>query len=184
LFLDGYTQNKDLLYHPLLHLNEFLIGNLAALAFLRFFNQEGRKSYLWQIAVVSVLIYGCLYFADAINFHNGLLAILYAFFIVLLAASQDRFTNFFKKKVFVALGEISYAVYILQFPVWVLLSDFRLKKYFYLDSSAGPDLKFVFRLVFLILVSAICYYLFELPAKKFLLQKKLIVKPLGYTVGN
>jgi peptidoglycan/LPS O-acetylase OafA/YrhL len=156
----------DVFYHPIFHFNEFLIGNLAGLFFIKSKNFNTSKNYLPQIAVLFVVFLAVLKFQIGINFHNGFLALVFVPIIYLLSSSNDVVTRYISKKPFVFLGEVSYSIYILQVPVWLFLSDYRLEKYFGLSKELDITSSFSVRLFILILFSSLCYLYFEKPLRK------------------
>ncbi len=105
-----------LFFHPLMHVNEFLLGNLAAILYLRL-SKAYRKLDL-IIILNFILIALVLKYVTIVNFHNGLLSFLFIPFIILLSSNTGIITKIFSKKPFVMLGEISFGIYILQFPVF------------------------------------------------------------------
>ncbi|MEO5699344.1 MAG: acyltransferase [Casimicrobiaceae bacterium] len=120
-------------YVPLLHLNSFLAGIAANLVLRRGSWRNSRDagqssqagtafalivtSFALILAALWVLGRG-LYVAGAfVSAANGLLAPLFALFIGALAVDRSRWTRWLAWAPLVALGEMSYAVYILQDPV-------------------------------------------------------------------
>ncbi|MEP7208483.1 MAG: acyltransferase [Casimicrobiaceae bacterium] len=118
-------------YFPPLHLNSFLAGIAANLVLRRGAwldsGNAGRSSgaalalvlasFALILAALWVLGRG-LYVADAfVSAANGLLAPLFALFIAALAVDRSRWTRWLAWAPLVAMGEMSYAVYILQDPV-------------------------------------------------------------------
>lgn len=169
LIVPPYT-STDILYFPFLHLNEFVVGNIAGLYFISKINHETKHSNFWYIITVLVLILVLLKYQTAINMHNGLLAIIFAVLIILISNSDDRVSKLAAKKELVFLGEVSFAVYILQVPVWYFFSDYRIMKLLgvevdnhYLFSS--------FRLIMLLLISCISYIYLEKPMRNYIRNK-------------
>ena len=162
--------NNLLYYFPILHLNEFLIGNLAGILFLR--NRDLRIKYnSIFIVIILILIYFFLKESD-LYYHNGLLAFLFSAFIFLLSSNSGFFFRFFSNKVLVFLGEISFGIYILQKPVHMFFT--------YFLRAMHISFNFWVYLIVLIIVSSISYYLIELPIqmwgkknikKRFILSK-------------
>jgi peptidoglycan/LPS O-acetylase OafA/YrhL len=124
-FYKGYPSNShDLLfYFPLMHLNEFLIGNLGGLFLLKFKNNT-LKRYDIQILLLAVILVVLLRFPLPVSYPNGFLAVVFVPFIILLSLDNGFFSWIFKLKPFVFLGEISYGIYILQVPVFYWLQGF------------------------------------------------------------
>lgn len=158
---------KTVLYHPLFHLNEFVIGNLAGLWFLKNHNAYN-GTYLKPLTICIIVFLVVLKFNNGVLYHNGLLALVFAPIIVLLSLSESKVVNFLSYKQFVFLGEISFGIYILQFPVWLLLSDFRMKTYLGLVKGDDDLVLFVIRVAVLIVVSAVSFKYFETPIRTYI----------------
>lgn len=157
-------------YFPVLHLNEFILGMLAGAVYLRH-TLNIRINYNVLIFTFLLLILGIMKFPMNLEYHNGLLAILFIPLIIFLSLSNGAITRFFKKKIFVFLGEISYGIYILQLPVWLFISDYRLFKYLTIPKSS--DLGFYVKIACLIGISAISFFLIEKPFQKIINKIKL-----------
>lgn len=156
--------SKDLHYNPLMHFNEFLIGNLAGLYFI-YELKEKRKNYSLYILFTLLILLLLLKFPFGLNYHNGLLSIIFVPFILFLSLSTDKLTKLFSKNIFVFLGEISFGMYILQKPIWDILSDYRMNKYFRIDKELDFSISFFIRLLVLIAISSISYLYFEKPLR-------------------
>ena len=159
-----YYETRDILYNPLMHLNEFLIGNLAGLFFINHLkNHKKNYSIFLSLTVLSLII--ILKFPIGLNFHNGLLAVIFAPLILLISLSTDKITKIFTHKKFIFLGEISFGIYILQAPVWTIFSDYRMEKYFALHKDSDFTSSFIIRLLILIILSSLSYMYFEKPLR-------------------
>lgn len=156
-------------YVPLLHFNEFLIGNLGGILFLKKWSGTSNNMIL---PILFTLLFVVFDLQFPINYHNGILAPFFVLFIILLARDKSVISTTFRKKVFNFLGEISYSVYILQFPVWLLISDYRLFKY--LGIIKGTDLSFYAKLIFLLFFSSFTYYIIEMPLRRLILKMKIV----------
>lgn len=161
-----YYTIEDAFYHPILHINEFLIGNLAGLYFIKKRDAIQKKNFLPLILVLFLGSLALLKFKIGLNFHNGFLAVVFVPIIYLLSRSNDIITKLISKKPFVFLGEISYSIYILQVPVWLFLSDYRMEKYFGFSKTSDVSASFFMRLFILIIFSSLCYLYFEKPLRK------------------
>lgn len=159
----NYSIN-DIYYHPLMHLNEFLIGNIAGLFFVKKLKNH-KNNYLIIILIIITLIILLLRFSIGLDFHNGLLAVLFVPLILFISISNDKLTKVFSKKIFVFLGEISFGIYILQIPIWTIFSDYRMDKYFGIDKELNSSMSFFVRLMFLIITSSLSYLLLEKPLR-------------------
>lgn len=151
-------------YHPVLYLNTFLMGNLAGLFYIqKLKNLHG--NYLIPILICLLFLVLALRFPTVLDFHNGLFAVVFIPLIIFISLSTDRLTTFFSRKEFVFLGEISFGIYILQFPVWTIFSDFRLSKFLGTDREEDYILTFFIRLAVLLIASILSYQYFEKPMR-------------------
>lgn len=162
-FIDLFYSSKDVMYHPVFHLNEFVIGNLAGLYFVK--KSTETKNYDVHIIALVILSLIALKFPIGLSYHNGLLAVLFIPIIILLSLNNGFITKLFNKKAFIFLGEISYGLYILQFIVWMYISDYRLNKYFGLDKAEDFLFCFFLRLAILVGISALSYLYIETPIR-------------------
>ncbi len=162
-FLGWFYDKEDIMYHPVFHLNEFLVGNLAGLFFIK--KSKYLKNYDWHIIGVITMVLLALKYPIGLNFHNGFLAILFIPLILLLSLNKVAITQLFNKKIFMFLGEISFGIYILQFIVWQYISDYRLNKYLGLDKVEDFVFCFFLRLFILIGLSAFSYLYIETPIR-------------------
>jgi len=164
---------KDVLkYNPLMHVNEFLIGNLAGLFFIQHL-QEKKGNYDFVILILAVLVILALKFSLGLNFHNGLLAVFFVPLIILFSLNNGYITQVFQKKPFVFLGKISFGIYILQHPVYSLISSYTVNKYFQINDVT---IVFFIRLVVLLVVSSVTYIYIEKPIQnKIKVKRKIVV---------
>lgn len=165
---ENHLFRNFLVYNPLMHLNVFFIGNVSGLLFIKYFKDK-RKNYNLLILSIIICILLVLNFDFGLNYHNGLLSIFFIPFILLLSINNSRLTKVLNKKVFIFLGEISYGIYILQFPVFSLVSAYSLKKYL---NIYDETVLFLIRLVILIILSSITYKFIEKPLQKHIKKKK------------
>lgn len=160
-FYKGELSNSYffLFYFPLLHVNQFLVGNMAGL-FVMLLPKGAGRNYDFIILTI-MLLFAALIKADLnITYHNGLLAILFVPLIVLITLNRGYITQLFSKKAFIFLGEISFGIYILQYPVYLFCI-----KVFESAGIKNKSLIFYLYLFFLILVSALCYRFIEVPSR-------------------
>jgi len=163
--IEGFPlSTEDLYYFPLMHLNEFLIGNLAGIYFVKKSTQH--RNLDWQIVLTITVIIGALKLPFGLIYNNGLLALLFIPLIVLISLNNGKLTTIFSSKFFIFLGEISFGIYILQYPIWVWISDYRLEKYFQINKTEDFSLAFFIRLFVLIVIAGISYRFFEIPIRK------------------
>lgn len=159
--------SRFLKFNPVMHLNEFLIGNLAGFFFVKKM-QHKEKNYDFQILGLVALIILALKFPLNLNFHNGLLAVFFIPLIFCMALNNGFITQLFKKRAFVFLGEISFGIYIFQHPIYCLISAYTVNKYLHLTD---PTIVFFIRFFILIIFSAVVYIYIEKP-----IQNKIKIK--------
>lgn len=162
-----HTQSHELLYYfPLMHINEFLAGNLAGIFFV---NNHRRKNYDIPVMIIFILIILSLIFIP-LFYHNGLMAILFIPFIVLISKNSGVITRLFSLKQLEYLGEASYAVYITHIPVLYILREV-------IQWSApniGIDKVFGIYIIVLICTSVLFYQFIEKPLRNSL--KKIQIR--------
>lgn len=156
-----HTPSHEFLYYfPFWHLNEFLIGNLAGIFFVKNFRQ---KNYDRQIIAIFVLILVSLIFVP-LFYHNGLMALLFVPAILMISANNGWITRFFSLKPMEYLGEISYGIYITHIPVLYLVREFLEWQQY----TFNIDIVFVIYIMVMLLSSAIFYQLIEKPMRNLL----------------
>ena len=157
-------------YFPLLHLNEFLIGNVAGLVFIKYLNGQKKANDLTIIAllVVAAIV---LQYNTTLSFHNGLLMLVFAPLILLISCNNGLFSKLSNLKFLIFLGEISFGIYILQKPIFMAI-----KGVFTAFNWYQPILQFYISLIGLLLVSALSYHYFENPLRRKISNSKLFKK--------
>jgi peptidoglycan/LPS O-acetylase OafA/YrhL len=153
----SYSHNL-IFYFPLMHFNEFLIGNLAGLFFIKGIKV---RNYDYHIVIIIIFLFLLLLFKLEINFHNGMLSFIFIPFIILISSNNGYITKLFNTKYCVFFGKISFGMYILQVPVFYWVGGFI--KYI---NISNPVIIFYSSLTILILFSSICYVYFETPLRK------------------
>lgn len=155
--------NQFLIYFPLWHLNTFLMGILGGLIFIKIKNY---KPNLYLYSVIALLSFGTFFYILGSNIltryaHNGAFSALYLFICIALAKDKRVFNKLFGFKPLVFLGEISYGLYLWQFPVYIVyIHIFKIKELY--------GMHFYFYLVLLIIGSVISYKLVEKPARNYI----------------
>lgn len=157
-------------YFPLMHLNQFLIGNLLALFFLKI-NANNRNNFFLISLCTGILILLINIPIPQIIFHDGLLAPIFCLIILLFSKDNSKFYNIFHYPIFILLGEISYGIYIYQYPVYKL-GNFL---YFNVLGFTLGTWTFYCNFILLIITSSISFKFIEKPiitvVKKKLKQK-------------
>lgn len=150
-----------LFYAPIMHLNQFLIGNLFGFLYFKYKEQNYDMLLLFLVLVFPLLILFIDRFTSIISFHNGIMACYYAPFIFLMALNNGFISKWCSKGIFVLLGEISYGIYILQKPVYSVVMH--ISEALRLNGTLNLVLFFVV----LLGVSLASYFLIELPTRQF-----------------
>ncbi|WP_160137058.1 acyltransferase family protein [Chryseobacterium sp. c4a] len=154
-----HTASHELLYYfPLMHINEFLVGNLAGLFFVK---NSGQKNYDVSVVIIFGLILLSLIFLPWF-YHNGLMALLFIPLIVLISKNNGILTKVFSLKPLEYLGEASYAVYITHIPVLYILREV-VSKY-----NFSIDIVFGIYIIVVILTSILFYQCIEKPLRDYL----------------
>ncbi|WP_426476869.1 acyltransferase family protein [Chryseobacterium sp. CBSDS_008] len=162
-----HTESHELLYYfPLMHINEFLAGNLAGIFFVK---NHQKTNYDIPLVLIFILIILSLIFIP-LFYHNGLMAVLFIPFIVLISKNNGVITRLFSMKPLEYLGEASYAVYITHIPVLYILREvIQWSGY-----SIKIDQVFGIYIIVLICTSVLFYQCIEKPLRDYL--KKLPIK--------
>lgn len=168
----NFPKNMDagqfILYLPLWHLNAFLFGILCS----NFINQrEDEKKSIKTLKNLSLFIGFAipliiLTTENSIKplVHNGALSPVFMMIVYGLSNKASFIARVFANKKLVFLGNTSYSMYILQWPIYILFTQIM-----GLEDLTG--LIFFLYLILLIIISAITYYYFEEKARFFVLKK-------------
>ena len=162
-FYQGFPSKSHdfIFYFPIMHLNEFSIGNLAGLFFINKLTDKNRNYDLHILFIFLIFLFVLKFFPADVNFHNGILAVFFVPLMLLISLNTGKITSISNKKLMIYLGEISYGIYIFQFPIYCWTNQ--LLNYLQIDSSI---IKFYVPLIVLIFVSGISYTFIEAPLRK------------------
>jgi peptidoglycan/LPS O-acetylase OafA/YrhL len=174
VYIPGNVVYRDLFfYHPLVHMNTFLLGCLGG----RWWIEYGAKitpakwtNRIILLVSIALIVLAFLHLPDLfrnlslplrITLPNGILAPLFLTFTIALAYETGIIANIFRSSFFRLLGDASYAVYILQYPVHLIY-----KKYI-LPAIPNPTdtTSFYAYLIVLIVISVLVFRLFEAPLR-------------------
>ncbi|NML69363.1 acyltransferase [Chryseobacterium sp. RP-3-3] len=162
-----HTESHEFLYYfPLMHVSEFLVGNLAGLFFVKNFKQ---KNYDIPVILIFAATMLSLIFVP-LFYHNGLMALLFIPLIILISRNNGFVTKLFSLKPLEYLGEASYAVYITHIPILYILREVLKWQKYKLDINSI----FWVYLAVLILTSMLFYQFIEKPLRDYL--KKLNIR--------
>ena len=149
-----------------MHINEFLIGNIAGLWFVHKYKGKYKKYDLFILGLILLFVATIKVIAlknpFGLNLHNGVLALFFVPFIILVSMNNGVITKVFNKKPLVFLGEISYGVYILQVPAYMWSQDIFVSLHI-----ENKIVRFYLFVILLLSMASISYLLIESPVRKF-----------------
>jgi len=148
-------------YNPFLHLNSFLVGILFGLIFqnIQLFNFKA-GNYDIPIIIVTLTTILLIYLTRNLFIHNGFHSIAFGLLMLLITLNTGRITKIFNNKHLIYLGEISFALYLIQIPIGLILTK--------ILSVAGIKSHAVFfclSFVVVMIASHISYKYIEIPAR-------------------
>lgn len=171
---EGYVPRTPLhefiFYHPLMHINTFVIGFVTGVYFCnghldRLRNRwNGLLILLTVIAIVLLLAYEYKFDATLgfdIDYNNGLIAPLFLLLVILLASNEGITQKVLSLPVLLLLGEASYSLYILQRPVYGIY-DRTLGQWLAMD----VNMHFYLFVILLTLLSVASFKYFETPLRR------------------
>jgi len=151
-------------FNPAMHINQFMIGMIGGYLFSK--NKLPAERYKWSALILFCCIILLIAFRpENISYQVGLIAPVFMLFILCVAICNPKILNV---KGFIFLGEISYGIYILQFPVYKFLEVFNerlvhMPKQFF----------FYFALFILLLAASLSYRFIEQPLRRKISSLKL-----------
>ncbi|MGK6342236.1 acyltransferase family protein [Chryseobacterium sp. DT-3] len=156
-----HTESHEFLYYfPLMHVSEFLVGNLAGLYFVNNFKQ---KNYDIPVILAFAGVMLSLIFVP-LFYHNGLMAVLFIPLILLISWNNGTVTKILSLKPLEYLGEVSYAVYITHIPILYILREILKQQNYKFDINSV----FWIYLAVLIFTSMLFYQFIEKPLRNYL----------------
>lgn len=161
-FYKGFpsASHDFIFYFPLMHLNEFIMGNVAGLFYLKYLSRTSKANGLWILLSIWALLY-LMRNPTGLSLQNGLLAIAFIPLILFVCSDNGLFSRFMTLKPLIYLGEISFGIYILQMPVQIL-TDMCFKSF----GLADPNVSFFSYLIILIGFAAVSFEYIESPLRK------------------
>jgi peptidoglycan/LPS O-acetylase OafA/YrhL len=152
---------QDFIYYfPLMHLNEFIIGNIAGLFYISYLSHLRRPNGAWIILAISALLL-LLAAPPLLPLHNGLMVIVFVPLILLIVSDAGVFSRLMSLKPLVYLGEISFGIYIFQVPVYMFCMGI-FKRVGMLDTS----IQFFSYMTVLLVISALSFNYIEAPLRR------------------
>ncbi len=138
--------NQDKKYNEIL---VFICLILTFTAIIWILNNKGYITYFFKL--------------KRLAFDSSLLAPVFLALIVLISLTRSHYIKILRFYPLVILGEASYSLYILQFPMYLFYQKY-ISKMLALDTTANFWVFFIF----LVIISIMTFFLFEKPVNKFL----------------
>ena len=184
--LDSPTWQGFIYINPISRLPEFLMGVLAHRIFIldvyglffRRLSLSNSKSYLWLIHIIACFFSLLLAFYAAptlfsfipdvtlISISQISSSFFFAIFILLILSANSQFVRLLSHKIFIVLGNSSFAFYLFHQPIMIKAAQsdgFKLLSYQLLPNN------FFSVFFWTIALSLLCYTFFEKPARKLIL---------------
>jgi len=161
-FYQGFpSPSHDLIYYfPPMHLNEFLMGNIAGLFYMRYIANRSRANGPWIVlSIIALLI--LLKIPTGLSLHNGFLVIIFIPIILLISSDNGYFSRLMSLKPLVFLGEISFGIYILQMPIHNISYTI-----FKRVGASDTNTLFFTYLTILVLLSGLSFKFIETPLRR------------------
>lgn len=127
-------------YICLPHLSAFLCGVFFGIMRSRGVYVRLSESHLWQIILTTNLVLIILFqqFVPAWLWHSDHYNVLQAAALVFLFYSLNYLRRLFKTRISIALGDISYPLYVLHFPVLVSFTSYLIVAFHASNTLSGP----------------------------------------------
>lgn len=163
------TLIKSIWLHPIFKYAIFLFGCLAGRFYLMSKNMWFFDKYNILIAFISLIIIAIFYQSDSIEqsiFDAGILSPIYFLLVLSLCSFTGKILKIFSWRPLIFLGEISYGIYIMQAPV-----EHYFESLFTDGKPFTTSTQFISYTLFLIAICWLLYYILEIPAKKFIINR-------------
>jgi peptidoglycan/LPS O-acetylase OafA/YrhL len=161
-------------YGPLLHFPTFVVGAAGGLLFIRYRDRLRTVAVPFMLASLGLFLAFMLVPNPVVRFHHdGLFAPLFILFVVGLGSAPDlAVSRLFARRSFVLLGEASYGVYILQYPMELVFGVVTRRGGF------ATNVRFWSFYVVLVTVALVCFRWIEAPLRS------RIMSWYGYVVAR
>tara|TARA_B100000674_G_scaffold28874_2_gene20313 strand:+ start:75 stop:1148 length:1074 start_codon:yes stop_codon:yes gene_type:complete len=166
-------RGQFILYFPLWHFNTFLAGILCG-RYIDSKTKQNRTNFTQPriLYVIGTIAFFVILGTDNIikpYTHNGLMSPVFFLIVAGLSTDKSLVTKFLGNRLFILLGNVSYSIYLFQWPIAIcLMSLLGLDK---LDNS-----HFYIYLFTLIIFSVIIYIGFEKKMKQIIINKLIKTK--------
>jgi peptidoglycan/LPS O-acetylase OafA/YrhL len=165
-------------YNPLVSLPEFIVGMALGLLFLRGGLDWGGmrnwrdRQFDWAIGVVATLFVVVLLVTAVAGLNGGeidsmaaLALPFFALLITLLACGRGSIARAMARPKMLWLGEISYGIYIVHAPIWLLLSGFAIAAFHVETTNLALLLAYV---LLSVVVAGLSFTYLERPARRYI----------------
>jgi peptidoglycan/LPS O-acetylase OafA/YrhL len=121
-----HLPEQSVKFSPLLHLHEFVVGICSGLLIMRIANEQSlslskASNYLLCSSAIAFFLFAMTaHHVPYLLIHDGLLSPLYVIVIVSASSGRGFMQRFLSHPGLVVLGEASFAIYLLHFPLWGL----------------------------------------------------------------
>jgi peptidoglycan/LPS O-acetylase OafA/YrhL len=164
------SANEFIMFFPPWHLNMSVAGMACGIIYLSLRNKiktENPFPILMALTGIVIVIFILLSNSHIKTImHNGLLAPLYSMIVLGIALDKTIVSRLMSLKPLQFLGEISYGIYLLQCPLWILRDK--------ISAMTGIDLRttigFYSCLTILLVSCSLLYLYFEKPARNYIRQ--------------
>lgn len=163
-----YFLDQFILYFPLFHFSTFLAGFYGGKLIHRLQKKKYPSIIYTIMASLGILLFFIILSTDnlmRLYGHNGALAPIFMMICIGLALDKKIFPRLIGTKPFVFLGDISYSMYMWQFPVFLWFTHFLGVK------TLGLN-QFMTFLLILILISVLSFKWIEEPIRRKFSKKK------------
>jgi peptidoglycan/LPS O-acetylase OafA/YrhL len=163
--------HDTLYYSPLFHYCSFILGVTGGYIYVK------KQSYFHKTTIFSLIIMILVFFTTyyllqhpellsttlntTLAYKSSFYALLFLIFILSIAHTHNFITKLLSFRLFTILGESSYALYILQFPIYIIYTKYISN---YLNLEGNND--FYAYLIMLIGIAIMAFYLIEKPLNR------------------
>jgi len=164
-----------LYFNPITNFSSFLIGCLGGYIYT---NQKIIKTNNYDFHIIAICIITTVFviFSNKLLLHNGLLALNFVLIIFLLSLNNGYLTRISNHKICIHLGEISFALYIFQNPIFIFINKINV-----FLGIQNEYLFFIFGSIILLCFSHLVYTFFEKPLRT---KIKTIINKNPYRINQ
>lgn len=157
---DNTLDRYFLFFNPAFHISTFFIGILFGHIFIENKDRLNRNNDILIFLIFAASAISVVLMDEKFFLHNGLLAVPFGLLIMAVAGNTGKLTNLFNHKTMVHLGDISFAMYLLQNPVFHLSG-----KILKVANISNPFVIFFSGVVVLLAASHFTYQFIEIPLR-------------------